>query len=837
MNGLSRINLLVLLACALAALLPKTPQDDCSTLALENGIKEIDYDNMSFKEMEKAIQNLFNVATNSFGNTSINTSDRENNNSDRKLVVAIAKRLANLMTRAPKRCVEMVNCKEVSDTHAIVLKTRLLLSPEGAPFAKLMENEAFAKLIELDTILFKNYTDLRYDCYHGIRTCDHGKILSDLARSLEYVLKVLHSINFDGFSYDKLISFAQLLIDVSKFTGLHEDEEVLNEEVLIRETEMEMKSFHIDNDREAREIFIEKDDENMSFKAMKKAIQNLSIKLKQETNELKDTSNSSRNSNEKSAGPDDNPDRKLVATITKRLVGYMTRSPKRCIEWLKCNRVAEKGLGRAHTLVTRVRWFLPSESEATGKMREMDWLLFNSFNLLGNANNTFDIKRRDHGKMITDSVRSVEYVLQIIQTINFAEFSYDKLISFAQLLLDVIRFAGLHDDDEKVFEEELTIRNTNKISIEKAYGSYSMGLISIAKSVHLAPMGTSLDRLSNAFRFLAQAVKKYAFFSPHKDAIMKKIQSIVDEEAVSKDYMQKTNELRNIQYNYYQNEEPNSSQTCMTALSYSTNSSMESVGTEDCRKGVTALTKGLADAMGRTPKCCKEWLKCDEVAERGLRRAATLAESAQSFLPFESEAIGKLREIGWRLYRTCDDLSKANNYDTIETSDHAKKISLCVGLVKDVLKIIHSINFAEFSYERMISFSQFLTDVIRFAGLREDEDKDEDDDEDEELLKEELVTLKTEIDMNNIEKTYGSYSLRLLSILKSVLLSPQGTDVDKLSDAFQFLVQAVEEYAILYPKKDIIIKKIQSITEEETKLCNVWQNPNSEYDEDFSYFS
>lgn len=121
--------------------------------------------------------------------------------------------------------------------------------------------------------------------------------------------------------------------------------------------------------------------------------------------------------------------------------------------------------------------------------------------------------------MIKDCVGLVEYVLKVIHSINFVEFSYDKLISYSQLLIDVSDLAGLHEDD----------------NIEERYGSYSTKLIEILNGVHLTPKGTNVKKLSSAFQALAQAVQRYAELSPERDTILKKIQSITDEEAKSYD--------------------------------------------------------------------------------------------------------------------------------------------------------------------------------------------------------------------------------------------------------------------------------------------------------------
>ena len=78
-------------------------------------------------------------------------------------------------------------------------------------------------------------------------------------------------------------------------------------------------------------------------------------------------------------------------------------------------------------------------------------------------------------------------------------------------------------------------------------------------------------------------------------------------------------------------------------------------------------------------------------------------------------------------------------------------------------------------------------------------------------------------DKNNIEDTYGAYSMRLFAILRRVHLAPKGTNVDKLSEVFHFLAMAVDKYAELSPEKDIIKWEIQSIINEKVKASDFYE--------------
>lgn len=275
----------------------------------------------------------------------------------------MTKRLADSLTRTPKRSIEWHNPKEVSEAHALVVKAKSLLPSESA---------SIAKLVEYERLLSDNYLNLKNDLCRGTKTCDHDKMKSDGASSLKLVLTVMHSIDFAEFSYGMLICFAQVLIDVSVYVGLPEDVDLLIEQSIAPVSEMDIQSF-----RDVREI--EKDLKSMSFNAIKKTIQDLCEKY---TDEMNVTSNSSDNCSMKSVGKDDNLGRMRVAAITKRLANSMTRTPKRCLEWIKCNLVAEKGLERAHTLVARACTFLPSEGEAFGKMKVVELSLFTKWNVL-----------------------------------------------------------------------------------------------------------------------------------------------------------------------------------------------------------------------------------------------------------------------------------------------------------------------------------------------------------------------------------------------------------------------------------------------------------------------
>ena len=281
------------------------------------------------------------------------------------------------------------------------------------------------------------------------------------------------------------------------------------------------------------------DYEKMGFQAMEKIIQNLSKKLKQNADEMKKASNSSGNNSMRSVGRNDNSDRKLAVAITKKLADLMTLTPVRLHEWPKCNKVAENGLYCAHDLVSRARWFLPLESEAFGKVEKIVGDLFSNYFLLRNDNYSKSIiptkarpyeqendnKTIDHAKMIADSIESVESVLKIIPSINFAEFSNDKLVSFAQLLVDISRFAGLNVDDVIVRNTEIDFDN-----IEQTYNSFSVRLLAVLKCVHLAPKDTNVGILSKRFQSLKIAVEEYAELSPEKDSIIEKIRNIGERE-------------------------------------------------------------------------------------------------------------------------------------------------------------------------------------------------------------------------------------------------------------------------------------------------------------------
>ena len=284
----------------------------------------------------------------------------------------------------------------------------------------------------------------------------------------------------------------------------------------------------------------ENDCEKMSFQTMEKIIQDLSTKLKHNNNELLVATNSSGNSSMNTCDMKRYSDRKLVAALTKVLVDLMTRTPVRLYGWLKCNKVAQSGLYRARDLASRAVWFLPLESEAFGKVGKIVGDLFNNYCELkndnysksrmstyakiyeqNNNNNTSDL-----AKMIADSIGSVEYAIKAIHSIDFAEFSNDKLISYSQLLVDFSRFAGLHVDDVITRKTKIDMEN-----IEQTYGSFSMRLMSVMKCVHLAPKNTNVDRLSKRFQSLKVAVEEYAALSPEKDTILEKIRNIGDRES------------------------------------------------------------------------------------------------------------------------------------------------------------------------------------------------------------------------------------------------------------------------------------------------------------------
>ena len=282
---------------------------------------------------------------------------------------------------------------------------------------------------------------------------------------------------------------------------------------------------------------------NMSFTAMEKVIQDLSRNLTQNTNELKDdsyqmcgtASNSSTNSSAKSVDTADYSDRKRVIAITKKLADSMTRTPKRCREWVKCEEDVQNGLSRASSLTERAKLFVPSTSEAVNKLHEKVWRLYCANEEYSDSNSSPGIKTIYYDEVISRSVELVECMLKIAHSIDFKDFPYDKQISFAQFLIDVSKFAGLNED-EKVVEEDLMtemkmeLLNIKKDRNKEIYGSYSRILIEISKIVHLTPKSTNFRKLTSAFHVLVQATKEYAELSPERDTIQKMIQSIIDEE-------------------------------------------------------------------------------------------------------------------------------------------------------------------------------------------------------------------------------------------------------------------------------------------------------------------
>ena len=423
--------------------------------------------------------------------------------------------------------------------------------------------------------------------------------------------------------------------------------------------------------------------EYASFIVMEKAIQDLTKKLMSKTNELEDSnfqenwthsfqkcrtaSNSSANSSKSTVVTDDCSDWSKVVAITMRLADTMTRSPERCKDWLESDKVAQDELFRAATLTERAQEFLPSDNEFTTDLNEIQLSFTGTYLKLSMKSTSSGIKASDHVKKISDCVSNVKSMLLIIHSIDFTEYSYDKLLSFAQFLIDVSRFAGL---DEKVLEEELNFR---------------------------------------------KIVKEMEFMKIDKDNVGKYSNS---------SQLQKTNEVKVIHDDISQRQETGNSSMSPNAsdssnytnkcnendMPYCNDSRLQSV--ETVHQGAADITKAFIYSLSYLPKRCEEWFLGEaEAALSQLQSVAWKAYDAKLLLPSDNWASQTIEEIRASLLDIYHDIKAMENISPKDFSNQSEK---CVSLVKEMFGILAIIDYMELPFHALLRFSKFLISFVRF---------------------------------------------------------------------------------------------------------------------------